>query len=111
MAKGAKFSGYTIFGPNIAGASSSVNFPTGLKVGGHPVTFTLGGKFSGRLAGVGIQTEKSGRKVNHLFYRMDIHEFHFGRAGGTGGATAEEAAPPWIVEPFHFHVMKYFSDK
>ena len=90
----------------------TANFPSGLKVGGYPVTLAFGGKFTGRLAGLGIQTERGGKKINHLFYRMDIHkpELGHGNPGGVGTqmkAKDSELMDPWIEYPFHFHVMKY----
>ncbi len=84
----------------------NIGFSTGLKIGGYPVNLVFGGIGSGRLAGIGIQTEAGGRKVNRLFYRMDVHEPHLkGKKFLDPNPRTELDA--WVAEPFHFHVMKY----
>ncbi len=70
----------------------------------------------GRIAGVGIQTQRGGGgPVNRLFYRMDIHLPNPGHGhpggivppGAPMGTGRDELCPPWSDGIYHFHVMKY----
>jgi len=100
---GAKFTGYCIFGPNLRSTDNSKAFPSGLKIRGYPVTLVFGGVGSGRLAGIGIQTERGGKTSNRLFYRMDIHKPH--KKPQTPNPKKE--LDSWEEYPFQFHVMRY----
>jgi len=110
MTSGTQMSSFLIFMPNIKGSKASYSFKTGLKIGKKPVEFVFGGKGSGRMAGIGLQTTKNKKETNRLFFRMDYHplsDFHGNKMGTGAKATHEEIVAPWEDSPFHFHVMKY----
>jgi hypothetical protein len=57
------------------------------------------GKFTGRLTGAGMLTDKSSWKTNSQYFRMDYHVYH-----GKNGDWGSRDFAKWRDDPFHYHI-------